>query len=284
MTAFTPDTKEFPARTRIGAFTLIEALVSVSIIAVMFALGSVGFSKVIKNSEKAAEMQAAKSLIAAYNSAAAENNGQFLPGYDRTVQSVSWKEGRSITGGPPPNRYPFRLAEYMNYDLDGAILTAANKRKIDPEDTYAISCFPAFGINYYYVGGDISAAGKLSFPKEVVVNQSKASGILAFATAGYGALNDKDRIGGYCILTPPRAFSSLWNSKEWSEESDPSQDYGGVDARYNGQAICAFLDGSVRALTIEELRDMRLWNRNAKLANNPNYMAVPESGGGRGGR
>jgi prepilin-type processing-associated H-X9-DG protein len=284
VTAFTPETREFPARTSTGAFTLIEALVSVSIIAIMFALGSVGFTKVIKSGEKAAEMQAAKSLIAAYNSAAAENNGQFLPGYDRTVQSVSWKEGRSITGGPPPNRYPFRLAEYMNYDLDGAILTSANKKKIDKDDIYSISCFPAFGINYYYVGGDISAAGKLSFPKDVVLNQSKASGILAFATAGYGALNDKDRIGGYCILTPPQAFSSLWNTKKWSEESDPSQDYGGVDARYNGQAICAFLDGSVRALTIEELRDMRLWNRNAKLANNPNYMATPESGGGRGGR
>lgn len=284
MTALTPKTQELPARTRTGAFTLIEALVSVSILAVMFALGSVGYSKVIKSGEKASEMQAAKSLIAAYNSAAAENAGQFLPGYDRTVQSVPWRDGRTISGGPPPNRYTFRLAEYMDFNLDGSILTSANKKKIDPEDIYSISCFPAFGINYYYVGGDISAVGKVSFPNDVVRNQSKAAGILVFATAGYGALNDKERIGGYCILTPPMAFSSLWANKEWNENSNPAEDYGGVDARYDGRAICAFLDGSVRALTIKELRDMRLWNRNAKLANNPNYMATPESGGGRGGR
>jgi len=284
VTQSTPETKQFPPRTRDGAFTLIEAMVSVGILAIMFALGSVGYSKVIKNGEKASELQAAKSLIGAYTSAAAENGGQFLPGYDRTVQSVSWRDGRSISGGPPPNRYPFRLAEYMNYDLDGSILTSANKKQIDPEDTYSISCFPAFGINYYYVGGDISSSGKVSFPKDVVMNQAKAAGIIAFATAGYGALNDKERIGGYCILTPPNAFNSLWTNKKWSEDSEPSQDFGGVDARYNGQAICAFLDGSVRALTIDELRDMRLWNRNAKLTNNPNYMATPETGGGRGGR
>ncbi len=80
------------------------------------------------------------------------------------------------------------------------------QKKIDPEDIYSISCFPAFGINYYYVGGDISAAGKVSFPNDVVRNQSKAAGILAFATAGYGALNDKGVSAAIAILTPPMAL------------------------------------------------------------------------------
>jgi prepilin-type processing-associated H-X9-DG protein len=48
--------------------------------------------------------------------------------------------------------------------------------------------------------------------------------------------------------------------------------YGHVHGRYDGKAVCAFLDGSVRILSIEELRDMRLWSRKAALENNPNYQ------------
>jgi len=45
-----------------------------------------------------------------------------------------------------------------------------------------------------------------------------------------------------------------------------------VDGRFDGKAVCVFLDGSVRVLSIDELRDMRFWSRNAALENNPNYQ------------
>jgi prepilin-type processing-associated H-X9-DG protein len=44
-----------------------------------------------------------------------------------------------------------------------------------------------------------------------------------------------------------------------------------VDGRFDGKAVCAFLDGSVRVLSIDDLRDMRLWSKNAAINNDPNY-------------
>jgi prepilin-type processing-associated H-X9-DG protein len=63
-----------------------------------------------------------------------------------------------------------------------------------------------------------------------------------------------------------------WGGGEWTEDSDPSQ-FGFVHPRHGGKAIAAFLDGSTRLMTIEDLRDMRLWSRQAAQENNPKYTA-----------
>jgi prepilin-type processing-associated H-X9-DG protein len=46
-----------------------------------------------------------------------------------------------------------------------------------------------------------------------------------------------------------------------------------VHPRHDSKAVVAFLDGSVRKMGINELRDMRLWSRNAAIADDPNYTA-----------
>jgi hypothetical protein len=52
-------------------------------------------------------------------------------------------------------------------------------------------------------------------------------------------------------------------------------DYGWVDFRYDGKAVAAFLDGTVRMCGPEELADMRLWTHAAIDANDPNYELAP---------
>jgi prepilin-type processing-associated H-X9-DG protein len=55
---------------------------------------------------------------------------------------------------------------------------------------------------------------------------------------------------------------------------DPA-DFGNVDFRYNGTAVCAFLDGSVRMCSVKELNDMRLWSPNAAEQDNATYRLSP---------
>jgi hypothetical protein len=78
------------------------------------------------------------------------------------------------------------------------------------------------------------------------------------------------RVNGFFKLTPPRAGGPPWKSTAWSSGS-AADDYSNVHARYSGQAVCAFTDGDVQMLTIEKLRDMRLWNHTAAERNDPNY-------------
>lgn len=264
------------------AFSLVETLVAVGVIAVMMAVGSVAYQAALASGRKVKEIRAANNLFTAYALAASENDGRFLPGYDRTVNSVNWHDGAVIEGGPIPNRYPYRLAPYFDWRLEGTILTQANARDVKPEETYLVSCYPAFGINYLFVGGDISSQGAVSFPEECITVQGRAASVLVFATAGNGV--PENRIGGFCILTPPNEYGPMWSRQKWTPEADP-WNYGSVDARHGGKAICAFLDGSVRMHSVEELRDMRLWNRNAAALNDPDYFVPPPlPGGGRGGR
>ncbi len=264
-------------------FTLVEILVTVSIIAILAGL-VVGISgSALKSANSVRETGAAKTLITAFVNTAVDNDGKYMAGYDRTAQDFSLPDG-TVLSGPPAQRYPYRLASYFNYEMRGTIVVNDNLRQIAFTDTYSISCFPAFGMNYIFVGGDISAAGAMTFPDECLTRQGMASSIMVFATAaGAGTApggSGGTQISGYCILTPPKETTSLWSAAAWTKDADPAQ-YGNVDARYSGKAICAFLDGSVRRYGVEELRDMRLWNRNALAQNNPNYVVPPTTRPGR---
>lgn len=249
------------------AFTLIELLVTITIILVLAGLATAGVQTARKSAEKVREVAAAKTLISAYALASTDRNGTWLPGYDRTVGSLQLPDG-SIIEGPAAQRYPYRLAPYFGNRLEGVILVNDNLNKISVTDTYSVSCFPAFGINYLFVGGDFSSNGTQTYPAECVTRPAQAANLLLFASAG-GSVSNRN-FSGYCILTPPRILTAMWSDQPWNEDARPGA-YGQIDARHGGKAICAFLDGSTRMLTIEELRDMRLWNHNAAAQDNPNY-------------
>lgn len=273
-------------RVTVRAFTLIELLVVITVIVVLAALVVSVSKAAISNARRVSEVNAARNLMSAYSLAAGERSGQFLPGYDRTVSSITLPDGTPVTG-PAAERYPYRLAPYFNYAMNGTILVNANAAQIDASSTYLVSCYPAFGINYIFVGGDIAADSTMTYPGECATTQGSANGsLLVFATAvGSGTASGSPsgtnaQINGYCILTPPNLTTTMWSPNKWSGTSSPS-DYGNVDARYNGKAIAGFLDGSVRVLTIDELRDMRLWSTNAAQQGNSNYMVQQTSRGGR---
>jgi len=262
-----------------GGFTLVELLVCIMIVAVLSGLAFSVSGKIQEAGDHAREVNAGRQLIVAYNAAAIERNGQFLPGYDRTTSEVELRDGQIISG-PPANRYPFRLLEYLNHELDGTILVNRNKTQLDRDDHYSISTYPAFGINYQFLGGNISSTGIIDMPDEVATRPASGTNLLVFASAGSASTSGNEATHGFNILTPPRVYGLLWTTASWTESARPDH-YGYVHARHNGKAVSAFQDGSIRVLTIDELRDMRLWSMRASELNDPDYTVAPVTGGGR---
>lgn len=271
-------------RTRSGGFTLVELLVVIGIIAILLAVSLAGYGMAIKEAHKAQEIAAARNLVNAYVSGI-DSNGDLLPGYDRTINSLPGPGGVNLSG-PAAQRYPWRLGQYLNNDTVGNVMVGQVAQQIDTTDTYMVSLYPAFGMNYIFVGGDIQSDGSMTYPGECITRLANSAPVLVFASAcgqgdPTGGSGTGSTIHGYCILTPPNLTGPMWSGAEWTPNSSPS-DYGNVDFRYNGKAICAFLDGSVQMLTPDQLRDMRYWCRGAVKTGNPNYTVTDTTQ--RGGR
>ncbi len=259
-----------------SAFTLLELLVVVAVLAILLGLGSSAISAAISKGKMAAEVSAAKSLITAYQAAAADNGGHYLPAYDGHASNVFNANGKTITMAESKARYPWRLAPYFDYAIKGTLLVGDNedqlmremeiKSRNSPMYDYGVSIFPALGINQAYVGGRIKSNGKydtnLTAPDCVKTVGAGDRPVIVFASAG------TEGIDGYEYVKAPGAPGSIWSTAQWTAKSSPA-DYGNVHPRHDGKAVAAFLDGSVRMLGIEDLRDMRLWSREAVMQNDP---------------
>ncbi|MBU6183059.1 MAG: prepilin-type N-terminal cleavage/methylation domain-containing protein [Verrucomicrobia bacterium] len=253
------------------AFTLLELMVVVAVVALLAALGSVAVHSAMDRASSAAEVSAGRSLVAALQSAAADNGGRFPLAFDPAAQDVMDPQGKKIRMKQIRERYPFRLAPYFGYDIDGTLLVGKNKGQImkamnlpKPEGTmyyYGVSAFPSLGINRHFVGG--ASANSTEAVKTVAQGDHS---IIAFASAG------TTEVEGYEYVRAPGAPGGAWGSGKWTEKSDPGN-YGYVHPRHDGKAVVAFLDGSVKKMSLEELRDMRLWSRNAAINDDPNYAA-----------
>jgi prepilin-type N-terminal cleavage/methylation domain-containing protein len=272
---------------RVRAFTLIELLAVVTCVAILAALCMGTIRSTMASANKVREINAARGLVAAYQTAAADNNGRYLAGYDYTVNAANpvYKPDGQTVSLVSGRRYPFRLAPYLGDSFNGTVLVNKNVKQLQKQNPmgydYMVSAYPALGLNAFCVGGVLRSNGAVDFGGDCVTGPGRARGsILAFASAGEGSPgpNKKD---GYCYVSPPTLLSEdgpetkPWAAAtSWKQDVDPTN-YGHVDFRYDGKAVCAFLDGSVRMCSVEELNDMKLWTPSALDANDPNYQLVP---------
>jgi len=255
----------------------VEMLVVIAVMGLLTGVSVGAYQKAIGKASMGSEISAAKNLIQAYQSASIESGGRFLPARDPTATGVKNANGQNISMKEVRSRYPFRLAPYFNYKMDGTILVNRNESQIVKimgssgfMYDYGLSVFPALGINRYLVGGSLARERDdefvVQYSDECVQSLAQADqSLIVFASAG------NPDVDGYEYVTAPCGPEGQWVSAKWSKGVDAAN-YGHVDGRYNGKAVCAFLDGSVKLLSIDELRDMRIWSRNAALENKPNYQ------------
>lgn len=237
------------------------------------------------------EINAARTLVQALQTSAEE--GAYLPGMDYRAGKPDFPvynpDGKEVTGHPA-TRYPFRIRPYLENRFDGTIFVNQNKKEILKRTggtggfyDYYVSTFPALGMNIFGVGGVVREdryGNAYVFKEEDCITRpaTMLGSILAFASAGSGS--GSGRTHGYCYVTPPTMETDSptcqqWKpAEEWTEDQDP-MNFGFVDFRYDGKAVCAFMDGSVRMCSVKELSDMRVWTRSAAEANDPDYSMTP---------
>jgi prepilin-type N-terminal cleavage/methylation domain-containing protein/prepilin-type processing-associated H-X9-DG protein len=265
------------------AFTLIELLVVVAVIGVLAAILVPVAAKMAQKGRVVREINAGRQIMIAYAAYAASNDNQLLPGYDKNVSSVTLPDGTQVSGIMCA-RYPWRLAPYIGTAMDDIFLINDTRKRTgklrhDSHDyQYLASLFPALGINGYCVGGYDDASGEGNFSTDVVrtlAGASRSSKLIVFASARYtdtAAKSGNKETPGFHMVTPP----IMWRTK-WSRPFDrkkAASSFGNVDLRWDGKAVCVFLDGHVEMLGEPQIGDMRLWSNTAADENNE-FFAVP---------
>ncbi len=262
---------------RHSGFTLVETLVTITIIA---ALGGVAFAgaRCARQKAKAViEINAARNLIAGYLGYAAEHGGRVLPGY-QTDPAATNLDGQPLYD-PMNARYPWRLAPNVPA-IKGVLLYNGTESALDsPNRDYLVSVQPNLGLNATLVGGHFGSGSPLSPTPRIVDAYGKfyvsnltdfddPAKLIVFASARSGKGHP-----GYFEIRSPRLLGPVWSAAKFSDDLPASQ-YGFVDFRWDGKAVVVMLGGNVEMLSEDQLRDMRRWSHQAARANERDFTII----------
>jgi len=148
-----------------SGFTLIELLVVIGIIAVLAGIALPVMNNVQRKTRATVEANSARQIVAGYLAYAADNDGELLPGY-LAGASVEFPNG-DVGAGPEAERYPWRLAPYLQWNADIYMVndlqkTVASMDRGSTEYRYMVSLAPALGLNTYCVGGYQTATSTMA--------------------------------------------------------------------------------------------------------------------------
>ena len=258
------------------AFTLVELLVAIVILGLLAGLATPVLGRARKAGEQTAESSAAKNLITAYLMAAQDRGGVLLQGYDEDGEATHASGLPFGSGSSEATRWPWRLAPYLNYQMEGSVLVNERASAVDPMNpghSYLVSASPSLGMNSYFVGGHENGQPGYTYSTNGacvtrLAQAEKPSMLIVFCSARGLDPSRGRNVDGYYFVTAPNS------SPRWSLSYNPNASaraYGNVRMGYSGKAVTAQLDGSVSLLSFEELRDMRRWANGAAVANNPNW-------------
>lgn len=275
-----------------SAFTLIELLVCVVIIAVLTSIAIPIISGARKKSSMAREISSARNIITSYLTYAADHDGELMAGYGNFPAKDD--KGNKVKS-PVNQRYPWRLAPYVKYDMrvfwgneaDDRITELAKRGPYDSY-VYAVSVEPALGINSVFVGGDsqilppdnakaLAQYGQFCMTR--LPQASNASQLIVFASAA--GFFEGQKMTGYFRIQAPNFITRNWVS-EYNPKDDPAL-HGNVDFRYEDKAVVAMLDGHVEMMDFDQMNDMRHWSNQAANAEVRGWvLGGAEDGGGTG--
>ncbi len=278
-----------------SAFTLIELLVVIAVVALLISilLPALGRSRLL--AKQARELSAAQQVMLAFTLYSDASRGAVLPGYPPAAMVngpivVEDDQGERLTG-PVAQRYPWRLAPYLDYNFRGLYKDERVLARLREEPAvggvdyrYYLSLYPTLGMNVVFVGGSashlgFSGASAALYGKFYVtrVDEPRQPGrLLAFVSARAatpsGFASGLGPPGGYFQVIPPAITAPNWEAHYDPEAAFPVTNSGGVALRYFGRAVGAAMDGHADALVWADLRDMTRW---ADGATRPDWVLAP---------
>lgn len=278
-------------------FTLVELLVVIGIIALVMGILLPSLGRARAQAQQVRSMNNMRQIMAGYTMYYQDHDGWLLLGYapptlDGNPLTVESEAGH-VFGSPVSERYPWRLAPYVQNIW--AILHShgdvpPEPRAGDPPaaafmKAYAISLHPTYGINSVFLGGHRGpifagftgpGGDRPNYGKHVVFKASRVSRatemiVFADSKARFAGASSED--SGLHYLTPPRANGHRWRVVDGKFDIlMPGMATGLPDGRYGMGAVTGFFDGHVESMRPEQLEDMRYW---ANYATESEYDFVP---------
>jgi prepilin-type N-terminal cleavage/methylation domain-containing protein len=287
-------TRRRPDRRR--AFTLLELLVTIGIIALLASLVIVALGGVSDGANRAESTNALRTMMAGYTAYTTDHKQRLLPGYVSTGTladlgiEARYKDG-TIADPENTKSYVWRLAPYVDHNWQTMFVDYHSREALSsvtsgPELDYArIAEEPSFGINSLFVGGDdvhgpvqknpwypanpndVLAATRQSEVKNpsrlIVFAPSTFSDPTtdvdpgrAFVLPPYTNLDDADPDPQEWTWVGPSQWTLSWQGGEAIIDGD-----GVPIARWGALMPAAHLDGSVSTREIGAYADdMRLWS------------------------
>lgn len=247
------------------ALTLIELLVVLGVITVLTTLVFGGIGKTREKMRQTQEVSSARFLINTFHSISTDKG--------RLFSAVEYNSGTSSHDQAEDIRYPTHMIPYTGEDEfykalyfhpEQQELVRKTKRHSGSNASYVISIYPALGMNAPAVGGEyydgqlqdnpanVSRAHEVNHPERLIVFISAGSSS-AGLNLGNSIINGYFKVSSPYISRIPTFY--LWGK---ARESSPSNT-GNVHFRWDGQAVAAFFDGSVRMVDEETVADPRYW-------------------------